>query len=90
MEKKPYLIDELSKGDTFRSKWFKGLVMIIGKDIEKNILYVEIDPEEDWRNKWQEEWDLRVTCHALERREYYQYTPVKFGDIDESIIPLGS
>jgi hypothetical protein len=90
MERKPYLIDELAKGDTFRSKHFEGLVTVIDKREKDNVLVVEIDPELDWRQKWQEDWNLEHTAWGFDRGDYYKRTPAAFGDIDETVLPLSS
>jgi hypothetical protein len=69
---------ELKEGDTFRSKWFSGLVTVLKVDREKNSLSVTINPQAPERGSWTEsDWDLKVTIYALQSGEYYNFNKEK-------------
>lgn len=63
----------LAAGDTFRSKFFVGLVKVIEVVPTENRLHVRIDPQEKNRQVWDEkDWNLDVTLRALQFGEYYE------------------
>lgn len=68
-------IDKFNVGDSFRAKYFRGLVTVTGVNESENILDVEIDPQEEGRYSWQESWNLLHTQWGFERGDYNLYKP---------------
>lgn len=62
----------LKPGDTFRSKWFSGLVTVQSVDNSKDLLSVTIDPQAPGRGSWTEsDWILSHTISGIQQGEYY-------------------
>jgi len=68
-------IEKFNCGDSFRAKYFKGLVTVKSVLDKDNILKVEIDPQEKGRFTWEEDWDLQHTIWGFERGDYNLYKP---------------
>lgn len=63
---------QLKQYDTFRSKHFKGLVTVHGVYESRNNLLVVIDPQEEGRLTWSEEWNLEHTLWGFEHGDYFE------------------
>lgn len=56
----------------FRSKWFEGLITVLGFNDITNLLHVKIDPQEKGRTPWEEDgWNLQHTKWGFETGEYF-------------------